>query len=907
MKKAILTLLVMLMVTSIFAQSKYFNYKALITDNGAVVNTQTVNIRFTIYDVSVVGSPVQVFQETHTLQTDENGIVIAKMGLENPTDWDLIDWTNQNLALNVEYDLGNGYEPMGMRRFNYMPYAKYANYAGNVFSGDFNDLTNVPAGLSDGDDDTQLTEAQVDAYVNNNGYATELNELSDAKTTTSSVYVGDGSGNSATGDYNTGLGELSLRYLTTGRFNTGIGRNTLYNLTTGIRNTVVGANAMSSGDFSENTVIGYCAGQNATGNANIFIGKDAGKNATGDNKLYIENSDSNTPLIGGNFSTDEVTINGSLAIKDGSQANGKVLVSDANGKGTWEDLPKIFVVEGTSTAATTTTDNIQHFGNLILGTNFSSVGYGITSLVINRNFNNDNNSYGNLVNISGSGTGDHIGSYNYLIGSGSGLEIGIKNSVISAGDGTHIGTDNALANSGSGTHIAVNNYLYGEGTGLQYGTYNDIVNTKDNMHYGTYNSLHGSGSGAHYGTYNYLYGSGTGDRYGCYNRIFEGNGYGVYNMMSNTNAVAIKNYFSDYTGSQDNIGMETENQNDDTANHYGVINKLFGASTGKQIGIFNSIDNTGYASGYDHIGILNSINGSGGDQHIGMQNTLWGNNDRIQIGVSNEISNSGDAIHYGIKNNLTGTGSGDKFGIYSKISTTAGGSHYAIFGEARKSGSYAGYFWGNLMVDTGNFTVYNTSGNAISVFESASADATVYIKSHGSNNPDVHFYNNGSYKTSMGYNVSEDAFYIYQDGNVFFKDGDILPTGHKLHDLGANGNAWDNVYADNFINQGAAAFTDRSVTEELLLHKPVAKKDGDFDAKTPKGLYELNPASLPDALHTDNALLIDEMASYNYKANYEQQQQIEALKKEVKRLQQENKKLKALEKRLKKLEELLDK
>jgi len=35
------------------------------------------------------------------------------------------------------------------------------------FSGDFSDLTNVPAGLADGDDDTQLSEAQVETAYNN--------------------------------------------------------------------------------------------------------------------------------------------------------------------------------------------------------------------------------------------------------------------------------------------------------------------------------------------------------------------------------------------------------------------------------------------------------------------------------------------------------------------------------------------------------------------------------------------------------------------------------------------------------------------------------------------------------------------------------------------------------------------
>ena len=40
-----------------------------------------------------------------------------------------------------------------------------------IFSGNFADLTGIPADLADGDDNTQLSEAEVDEMVSNNGYA----------------------------------------------------------------------------------------------------------------------------------------------------------------------------------------------------------------------------------------------------------------------------------------------------------------------------------------------------------------------------------------------------------------------------------------------------------------------------------------------------------------------------------------------------------------------------------------------------------------------------------------------------------------------------------------------------------------------------------------------------------------
>jgi hypothetical protein len=42
--------------------------------------------------------------------------------------------------------------------------------AADDFDGAFSSLTGVPADLADGDDDTQLTESQVDGFVSNNGY-----------------------------------------------------------------------------------------------------------------------------------------------------------------------------------------------------------------------------------------------------------------------------------------------------------------------------------------------------------------------------------------------------------------------------------------------------------------------------------------------------------------------------------------------------------------------------------------------------------------------------------------------------------------------------------------------------------------------------------------------------------------
>lgn len=112
------------------------------------------------------------------------------------------------------------------------------------------------------------------------------------------TFIGSTSGNTnVSGDNNTAVGSIAL-FSSTGNNNTGIGYQVGRN-NTGNYNVFVGANS------------GYNSG---SGSSNIFIGDSAGYNETGSNKLYIENSNSSNPLIGGDFSTNTVTINDTLIV-----------------------------------------------------------------------------------------------------------------------------------------------------------------------------------------------------------------------------------------------------------------------------------------------------------------------------------------------------------------------------------------------------------------------------------------------------------------------------------------------------------------------------------------------------------------------------------------------------------------
>ncbi len=148
-----------------------------------------------------------------------------------------------------------------------------------------------------------------------------------------------GAGNSA-------LGQGSMSSNSSGNNNVAVGKESLSSNTTGDNNVSLGYNSLRDNQSGENNVaIGKLAGaNNITGSGNIFIGTEAGANETGSNKLYIDNTNTNTPLIGGDFQNNQVTINGTIKIRGGNPGEGKVLTSDATGQATWSRPSKSITI-----------------------------------------------------------------------------------------------------------------------------------------------------------------------------------------------------------------------------------------------------------------------------------------------------------------------------------------------------------------------------------------------------------------------------------------------------------------------------------------------------------------------------------------------------------------------------------
>jgi len=136
-----------------------------------------------------------------------------------------------------------------------------------------------------------------------------------------SIMIGNSAGSDNNAANNVMIGYSAAANNTTGQTNVFIGGDVAANSVIGNSNNVIlgyraGRGTASYNTATNNVFLGYQSGYSVTtgSSGNVFLGYEAGYSETGSNKLYIENSNSATPLIWGDFTTNVVDINGSLGI-----------------------------------------------------------------------------------------------------------------------------------------------------------------------------------------------------------------------------------------------------------------------------------------------------------------------------------------------------------------------------------------------------------------------------------------------------------------------------------------------------------------------------------------------------------------------------------------------------------------
>ena len=137
MKKLTLMLVTIVISIGLFSQTpQAFKYQAVVRDNvGDIIANQEVSFRISIRDVSTAGTII--YQETHSVTTNDFGLAILEVGNGDPPiigNIADIDWGTNDKFLEVELDpQGNtAYVSMGTTQLLAVPYSLYAESTGDT-------------------------------------------------------------------------------------------------------------------------------------------------------------------------------------------------------------------------------------------------------------------------------------------------------------------------------------------------------------------------------------------------------------------------------------------------------------------------------------------------------------------------------------------------------------------------------------------------------------------------------------------------------------------------------------------------------------------------------------------------------------------------------------------------------
>lgn len=176
----------------------------------------------------------------------------------------------------------------------------------------------------------------------------------------------------------------------------------------------------------------------------------------------------------------------------------------------------------------------------------------------------------------------------------------------------------------------------------------------------------------------------------------------IVDMQNTSGTVTAQAYWNEVTGTGD-------------GNHSAIRNIISNTGFGQKTGLVNEIGAT--AGSGPRTGISNALTaGNLSSNVIGINNYLsGGDSSSFTYGTYTNIY-AGDGTHYGNYSLLNSAGSGNKIGSYVRIDSNAGGNfkyghqvfidntssgtHYGIHSNVTKSGSFAGYFLGNVSIGT---------------------------------------------------------------------------------------------------------------------------------------------------------------------------------------------------------------
>lgn len=136
MKNIALLLISSIISICAFSQTpQAFKYQAVVRNGGGeIVANQLVGFEISIHDSIPAGT--KVYQETHTVETNDFGLAILEIGngVSSPGKWETIDWSKNDKFLEVAVDITGGeqYVSMGTTQLLAVPYAMYSESTGDT-------------------------------------------------------------------------------------------------------------------------------------------------------------------------------------------------------------------------------------------------------------------------------------------------------------------------------------------------------------------------------------------------------------------------------------------------------------------------------------------------------------------------------------------------------------------------------------------------------------------------------------------------------------------------------------------------------------------------------------------------------------------------------------------------------
>jgi len=190
-----------------------------------------------------------------------------------------------------------------------------------------------------------ITSGKQNTFI---GYRAGYNSLTGIE----NVFIGNFAGETVSG----GIGNVNIGFGAGRKHNHDAGVNVYVGYASGHENTdgehnvYVGYQAGGMGIHGiDNVYLGTNTGLLNSGSGNVFLGTDVGNTldyVNVSNKLYIDNSDTETPLIWGDFTNDILKVYSHLNINDAytfpttDGGAGQVLKTDGNGNLTWGNITK---------------------------------------------------------------------------------------------------------------------------------------------------------------------------------------------------------------------------------------------------------------------------------------------------------------------------------------------------------------------------------------------------------------------------------------------------------------------------------------------------------------------------------------------------------------------------------------